>query len=124
MMWFTKFLDENTIYWAPPTKSGLGTGYIWPEPVDILARWQYNNRQRGSDSRFYSAEGTSLMRKITVWASQELEPDGYLKLGLVDDLPPGFEPNETTDAIRIDTTEKVRSLNFNNILYKAYLDEG
>ena len=123
MMWFERFLDENTIYWAPPTKSGTGDGYIWPVPIDLLGRWQYNLKGSG-EKAFYSGMGTSLLERTTVWLSQDVKPDGYLRIGLVADLAVGFVPDNTGDALKIATTQAVRSLSYDNHIYKVFLDEG
>ena len=91
----TRMLKQTAVYWAPLTPDGLG-GWTYDEPVDVDCRWE------GESELEITADGQQLMTKAKVFVGQDVEENGWLWLGAVDDLDSsGVDPLTVAGAGRI-----------------------
>jgi len=138
MSWLYKNMKTPTLYWRPPKPDAMGD-YQWPDPEEILCRWEYKN------AVFYSSAGDEVASKAVVYASQLLRIEGYLWMGSIIDVSNDFQPPLDTSsydqisqltktlyqddyesqyafAMRITKVDKMSLLSDNDsYLYKVYL---
>ena len=73
MAWINTILRTKALYWAPPTKNGLG-GYSWTYADEIRVRWQDSGRELK-----YDESGSEIVSGAVVWTKEEnLLVGGYL----------------------------------------------
>jgi hypothetical protein len=70
---------QTAVYWGSPINDGYG-GKTFASPVEIKCRWEDKVRL------LISADGSETKSKATVLVTQELDDEGYLYLGTLDDL--------------------------------------
>ncbi len=74
-----KISVQTAVYWEPTGNDGYG-GKTWADPVEIPVRWDNTI----SVSSFIP--GTRILCNATVLVNQELNPEGYLYLGTLEDF--------------------------------------
>src|SRR5512135_3684277 len=72
-------LNHTAVYWSAPTNDGYG-GFSYGQPVELECRWEeaaklFNNR-----------EGQEIIGAIAVQVTVDVEQNGMMKLGTLDDL--------------------------------------
>ena len=112
--WINKLLVEQTVYWTKPTRDGLGDYFIWPDPVQLLGRWQYDKLDLE-----YQESGAIAPNRSSVWVDAEIIVGGYLWKGVLADLTGNEPPGSASQIISV---QMVRSIPRVVYLYKAYLD--
>ena len=108
-------LRQTAVYWSAPINDGYG-GFSWEEPVEIDCRWEYSTKV------VVTPMGEEKVTAAEVQVSQDLDENGMLLLGVLDDLDSN-EINDQADAgakpiLRFDKIPTLDGLNFYR---KAYL---
>jgi len=87
---------QQCVYWGTPKPDGYGSE-TYAEPVEIMCRWD------SSTKLVTSAKGEQFVCVAEVMVTQELDIDGRLYLGSLDDLDSNQEldPKSITKAYRI-----------------------
>jgi hypothetical protein len=75
----TRNCKQVAVYWGIPTKDGEG-GFTFAEPVEVYCRWEDMN-QIVAD-----AKGNELTSRALVYLLQDVDEEGYLYLGTLEDL--------------------------------------
>lgn len=114
---------QTAVYWAAPTKDGYG-GMSFSDPVEISVRWE-EMTQVVSD-----AKGNEVTSRAVVYLTQDVDEEGMLYLGTLDDLYDSLEsslgalddPKEIEDVFIIKRFQKLPVLSSaTEFLRKAYL---
>jgi len=76
-------------------KDGFG-GSTFADPVELQGRWE------ALDEVILSSEGREIVSKARVWVLEDVEEQGYLCLGLLDDLD-----SDTSDPREIEGANEI-----------------
>jgi hypothetical protein len=110
-------LNQKAVYWGSPTPNGFG-GFTWDDPVEIDCRWEDSNRQ------ITIAKGEQIISRAEVQVNQDLDGQGILYLGELNDLTVAqkADPTIISNAFSIKKFDKIPSLS-KPVRYfrKAYL---
>jgi len=112
----TRLCKQTAVYWGNPTNNGEG-GFTFDEAVEIYCRWE---------------EGVEIMKDVNgkekvsmaqVYLLQDVDEQGYLYLGDLDDLDSNpDDPMEVDGAYQIMKFAKTPALGrTDDFLRKAYL---
>ena len=71
--------NEIAVYWGDPQSNGRG-GYAYDDPIEVQCRW------KDEQQLFGSADGLQLVSKAVVYLMEDVDMDGLLYLGTLDDL--------------------------------------
>jgi hypothetical protein len=109
-------LNQTAVYWGNPINDGYGT-FTFDDPVEIACRWEDSNkliRQSNGEQKLSMAE---------VQVSQDLDENGILFLGDLDDLTAAQEadPASISSAYVIMRFDKIPTLKGTKFFRKAYL---
>lgn len=108
MSWYSDLLREETTYWKPPGRDGLG-GYVWGSPIFYKGKWQSVN------NLVYDPSGAAIVSNTVVYIHLPVHPGGYLYKGTDASSPPDT-------ARQIISVNSVNSLVEQSItVYKAFL---
>ena len=119
----TQRCTQKAVYWGNPVNDGQG-GFTFDDPVEIACRWE-NIEQEVSD-----AKGTMITSRALVFLTQDVDEEGYLYLGTLEDVydltgdssSGGVDnPKDVIGAYIIKRFQKTPSLNGKEYLRKAYL---
>jgi hypothetical protein len=80
---------QTAVYWGTPVDNGYG-GFTYADPIEILCRWE------GSTKLITDAKGQQIVCVAEVMVLQELDIDGLLYLGSLDDLDSAQEDDPST----------------------------
>ena len=108
---------QTAVYWGTPAEDGYG-GKTFADPVEISCRWE-DTLNVISDS-----QGNEVVAKAGIYVTQDVDEEGYLYLGTLDDLDSGEEADPTTvdGAHIIKKFEKIPAhRRANDFLRKVYL---
>jgi hypothetical protein len=72
-------LNQKAAYWGNPQEDGYG-GKLYDDPIEIDCRWEDTNQI------ILMANGEELLSRAIVFTEQDLEENGLLYLGTLDDL--------------------------------------
>ena len=75
----TRTCKQVAVYWGSPVNDGYG-GKTFADPVEIFCRWEDKNEI------FVAPNGDEAVSKSVVYVLQDLDQEGYLYLGTLDDL--------------------------------------
>ena len=87
----TRMCTQTAVYWGSPTEDGYGT-FTYAEPIEILCRWEDKNQV------FTELNGTQIVTRSEVHVTQDVDLEGLLYLGDLDDL----DSTEEDDPMSID----------------------
>lgn len=110
-------LNQTCVYWGNPTADGYG-GFTWDDPVEIACRWVDSTRL------IRDSKGEEIVCRAEVQLRQDVDEDGLLYLGTLDDLESSEEetPTSITGAYMIKRFDKVPLVNRADKFYrKAFL---
>jgi len=119
----TRFPDRNlnqtAVYWGTPTSNGIG-GFTYAAPVEISCRW-VEKREVITDQN-----GDEIVSNAQVQVSQNVDEQGKLYLGTLDDLDSDEESDPITieDAFTIRKFDKTPTMQVGSVqryFRKAYL---
>ena len=111
---------QTAVYWGSPVDNGYG-GKTFADPAEISCRWEdiVERIERVGDRM-----SEEIVSRAQVYVTQDVEEQGYLFLGTLDDLSVAekADPTENKKAYmitRFDKTPVMRKTN--EFLRKAYL---
>ncbi|MEE9356489.1 MAG: hypothetical protein V3U75_12940 [Methylococcaceae bacterium] len=109
-------LNQTAVYWATPTPDGSG-GHTWAAPVEIDCRWE------ASTKLIRAANGEEIVCMAEVQVNQDLDQNGMLYLGDLDDLSVAqkADPMTVEGAYHIRRFDKVPAIKGAAFFRKAYL---
>lgn len=109
-------LKQTAVYWSTPTEDGSG-GFTWATPVEISVRWV------NATKLITSANGDEITSQAQVQVSQDVDLQGMLFLGDLDDLSSAQEANPETiaTAYRIQRFDKVPTVKGTAFYRKTFL---
>ncbi len=116
----SRLCTQTAVYWGSPVEDGYG-GKTFADPVEISCRWEDTIELV---SRVGSRLGEEVVSQARVYITQDVDEQGYLYLGTLDDLDSDEEADPTTiekaySIVRFDKVPAMRSTN--EFLRKAYL---
>ena len=111
---------QTAVYWGSPVEDGYG-GKTFADPVEVSCRWEDIIE---SINRVGSRLGEEIVSEAQVYITTDVEEQGYLYLGTLDDLDSDEEADPTTIEKayiirRFDKTPVLRKTD--EFLRKAYL---
>lgn len=81
-----KYIDriavQTAVYWGNPRNDGQG-GFIYDDPVEIMCRWIDEQQIITTSPNF---DALALISRATVYTNEDLDAEGCLYLGTLDDL--------------------------------------
>ena len=111
---------QTAVYWGNPTGDGYG-GKTFADPVEISCRWEDIVE---NINRVGARLGEEIVSMAQVYVTTDVEEQGYLFLGTLDDLDSDEEADPTTivKAYMINRFDKIPVLrSTTEFLRKAYL---
>lgn len=114
-------LNQTAVYWASPVPDGYG-GFTWDDPIEIDCRW-VNSTKVILTRAVRGGGGEEIICQAEVQVNQDLDEQGMLYLGSLDDLDSGEEADPVTisTAYTIKRFDKVPTIKGNRFFRKAYL---
>ncbi len=74
-----RLCTQTAVYWGNPVNNGSG-GFTFDEAIEINCRWEERNEI------FLSRDGNEWSAKSVVYLTQDVDEDGMLYLGTLNDL--------------------------------------
>ena len=107
---------QTAVYWGTPVADGYG-GTTFAAPVEIYCRWTENREI------IQNSLGEQEISNAQVIVLQDVDEQGYLYLGELDDLSSNpSDPKAEDDTFEIKKFDKIPELrSTTNFLRKAYL---
>ena len=114
---------QIAIYWPPLAEDGYG-GKVFSDPKEIFCRWEEREQV------LTDPNGTIIGSRAAVFVTEDVEEEGYLFLGTLDDLDDSeqdssgvwYNPEEIIGAYMIKQFEKIPALgSTTEFIRKAYL---
>lgn len=92
---------QTAVYWGNPQPDGYG-GRDYDDPTEISCRWD------GSTKRITNNQGEEIVSRAEILVTQDLDDDGMLYLGTLDDLDTSQQndPESVSRAYRIQKIDK------------------
>ena len=124
----TRNLNQTAVYWGSPVENGYG-GVSYADPIEISCRWEDKQQIIGTITG-NQIIGFQNMSRAIVYVDRDLDVDGWLMLGTLDDLTESsgdssgeyYDPHQVAGAFIIKRFEKMPALHgTTNILRVAYL---
>jgi len=121
-------LNQTAVYWSSPKENGYG-GVDYADPIQISCRWEDKQQIIGTITG-NQIIGFQNMSRAIVYVDRDLDVDGWLMLGTLDDLTDSsgdssgeyYDPHQIAGAYIIKRFEKMPSLqSATNVLRIAYL---
>lgn len=114
-------LNQTAVYWSSPSNDGYGK-LVFADPVEIDCRWVDKTEVILSRTARAGA-GEELISHAQIQASQDLDEQGMLFLGELDDLSVDEKANPTTisRSYSIKQFDKVPTIEGDAFYRKAYL---
>jgi hypothetical protein len=113
-VWLKKMLRQAAVYWGTPSENSDGT-FSYADPVQCRCQW-------GSpkEDLIIDAEGRERVAHASVFLNLTPELNGFLYLGLLDDLDSDADmPEENPAAYKIIAIEKVVNHLGKDLIWKA-----
>jgi len=117
-----RMLKDTCVYWGNPQNDGEG-GFTFDGAMELDCRWE-EMKQIVTD-----AKGNEITSRALVFVNQDLDEEGYLYLGTLDELYDSAEssagaiddPKQIAGTYIIKRFQKTPSLDGRGYLRKAYL---
>ena len=119
MNYLIRNLKQIIVYWGTPVPSG--EGYSYDEAIELNGRWE--DRQE----IFIDADGREQTSQAVVYVDQDVDVNGYLYLGDLEDLGDSSsgmdwgDPQAVSDSFMIRAFKKTPNLKAIDWLRKAWL---
>jgi hypothetical protein len=115
---------QTAVYWGSPIPDGYG-GHTFANPIEVDCRWEDKEQFLGSQVGGEVTGGLLLSRSI-VFVKQDMDEEGYLYFGTLDDLDLDsndyIDPKEVDKAYIIKRFEKTPAFgSTTEFLRKAFL---
>lgn len=109
-------LNQTAVYWRSPTPDGMG-GFTYDDPEEIDCRWT------ASTQVITASNGDQVVCRAEVQVDQDLDEQGLLYLGTLDDLESSEEedPSTVDAAYSIRRFDKIPGIRADRFFRKAYL---
>ncbi len=109
-------LNQTAVYWASPATDGYG-GFTWGTPIEIECRWVNKN------VLVQKQNGDQLISQAMVQVNQDLDEQGMLYLGVLDDLTTAqkADPMTVIGAYAIQAFGKTPTMKADKFFRKAVL---
>lgn len=109
-------LNQTAVYWGNPQPDGTG-GFTYDDPVEVDCRWV------SSIEVITAANGDQIVCRARVQVGQDLDEQGKLYLGELDDLDSSEEADPTIvdGAYIIKRFDKIPTIRGDKFYRKAYL---
>lgn len=105
--------NQTAVYWGKPEEDGSG-GKTYANPVEIKCRWE--------DKQIIvnAADGKEVSSSSQVFTTEDLEEQGYLFLGVLDDLinEERSNPRSINKAYEIARVSKVPAIGSTTVFVK------
>lgn len=113
---FVRCFPHTATYWGAPTTDGYG-GYTFADPIEIACRWE------ATGLVMFQYNGVEIQAKHEVYVDRDVDEEGYLYLGTLDDIDSGLldTPIEIEDAERIVRFDKIPNMAGTKYTRKAFL---
>jgi hypothetical protein len=85
----TSNCKQIAVYWGTPTNDGFGT-HTYADPIEIYCRWE------DVSIKMLDEEGIEFVSRAVVYVLQDVELNGLLYLGGLDDLDSDQEDDPMT----------------------------
>lgn len=114
---------QDCVYWGSPVKDGQG-GFTYAAPVELKCRWE-EMRQLVTDSK-----GVEFTSRALIFVKQDVDEEGVLFLGTLEDLYDQAEssatavsdPKDFNNTFHIRRFQKIPALgSTTEFIRKAYL---
>lgn len=107
---------QTAVYWPSPTADGYG-GYDYGTAVEIDCRWEWRQKV------ILDRAGKEKISRAVVYVKQDLDLQGFLYLGSLDDLTTEqrSDPMKVDDAFEIIEFKKIPGINAKQHLRAAYV---
>ena len=111
----TKTCTQTAVYWGTPVSDGMG-GFTYADAVEISCRWD------DFQKLITDKQGREIVSTARVLVTQDLDQQGWLYLGTLDDLDSDPQPREIDTAFPIIKITKVPELKSSTLfLRRVYL---
>ena len=113
---WNKTLNQTIVYWGTPVSDGWGK-YTFADAVEIDGRWI------DKTELFMGTNGKEVISSAVVLLGQDVDEEGYLYLGDLDDLDSAEEddPMTVNGAYKIEKFMKCPDIRGSDSLRKAWL---
>ena len=112
-----RLCKQTAVYWGNPVNNGEG-GYSFDLPFEVACRWEeVNEIVAGKDGNSFSA-------KSVLYLTQDIQEEGVVFLGTLDDLDSAelLDPTLLENAFIIKRFDKIPALNSTTeFIRKGYL---
>lgn len=112
-----KLYKQTAVYWGNPDPDGFG-GCTFDDPVEIICRWDDVTKV------ISDGKGNVIISRAVVMVAQDVDEEGMLFLGTLDDLDSGQEdnPKSVSGAFTIKQVNKIPApASATEFFRKAYL---
>lgn len=101
----TKNLKQTIVYWSSPVSDGYG-GYTFNTPIEIKGRWEDYQQV------FIDSLGVQSVSKAVIYIDRDVDIEGYLYLGDLDDIASSDEgnPKNVSGAYMIRSFNKIPNI--------------
>lgn len=109
--------NEDAVYWGNPTADGYG-GFTFDDPIEIKCRWEDRSEIMSTP------RGEEFVSSSRIFVLQDLDEQGYLFRGTLDDLDSGYDgsdPKTAENAFVIKRFAKIPNINATGYVRSAYL---
>ncbi len=108
-------LRQKAVYWGAPIADGYG-GFSWADPIEISCRWE------DLVSTVIGKLGSATVSQSRVQVARDLEEEGMLFLGTLNDLDSGdFNDPVSAGAFVIIRFDKIPNIKGTAFFRRAYL---
>ena len=90
-----KSCTQTAVYWGNPQEDGEG-GKTFDAPVEIYCRWEDKTQVLGLLGE--DDKGERNISRALVYLTQDVDVNGYLYLGALDDIYDAYPTLESSDA--------------------------
>lgn len=112
----TDNLIQDCVYWGSPVENGYG-GVTYAFPIEIKCRWEDRQQIIGTITG-NQIIGFQNMSRAIVYVDRDVDVDGWLMLGTLDDLTDSegdssgeyYDPHQIANAYIIKRFEKMTAL--------------
>ena len=114
--YWSKLLSQTAVYWGSPTVDGWGN-YTFAAPVEVTVRWV------DKAELFLDGNAKQQVSNAVVLLDQDVDVEGYLYLGTLDELDSAQEadPTAVDTAYQIKKVAKVPDVFAKGYLRKVWL---
>lgn len=108
-------LNQTCVYWGTPVDNGYG-GFTYADPVELSCRWD------DTTEIIKDAKGEEVVSNAKVQVSQDVDENGLMFLGDLDDLDSSEEEDPTTVAnaykiLKFDSIPTIKGSRFFRLAY-------